>query len=150
MRVTELLKNASIDLGAHVDNKAEFRLDDSSVLIHMLLHICKSSEILYMTKLIHLIIADYAYAEMLCKGVDVSLACAHDSNACAWEGDLGGRAEDVDDILIACLLSLIENVEYILRVINKVVDAVGVIPEDTEILSCGLEIRKAADCFVAV
>ena len=58
------------------------------MLLHVLNHVIKCSEVLNVTELVHLIVADNADTKVLLEIIYILAACAHYCNACAGESDL--------------------------------------------------------------
>ena len=101
------------------------------------------------TEHVYLIPADSLSVELLEHEVDVLLGSADEAYACAGKSDLGGGTEHVNHVGVACLLALVKNVEQ-LGVVVDVVYVVSVVPENSEVLSCGLKSSKALNSLVGV
>ena len=129
----------------------ELRRDECLVLLHVFYQVLElAAEEPQVTQLVHLVIADGGEAQRLLQICQVVLAGCDHGDAGARVGDLGGRGEHVADILVTGLLCLLQQVCLYRRIVYQVVYAVGVVPENTEILCLRLQGSKALYNLVAV
>ena len=103
-----------------------------------------------MPQLVHLIVADRGEAQSLFQVCQIVLACRDDCNARAGVCDLGGGSEHIADVLIACLLGFFQQVCLYRRIVDQMVYAVCVVPEDTEVLCLRLQGCKTLYHCIAV
>ena len=68
-----------------------------------------------------------------------------------WEADLGCRCKLINQVRISCSLALCKDLDQmILVMVIQVMDAIRIIPENTEIRSSRFQSCKAAYCFVRI
>ena len=121
------------------------------MLFHMFDHAMDISEETDMTQLVDLVVADGLEAHLLLDILQVVGGGGQGRDAAAGESDLGGGGEFIDHIRIAGPFALGKDLQYmVLPVIIQVVDSVGVIPENTEVLGGGLQTGQPADGMVRI
>ena len=104
----------------------------------MLSHVCmKTLKILeesYVTKLIQLVMSDCLNLHIVAEIIQICLGSCNSCDTGAWEAYLGSGCEFVNKIRISGFHTLTENLnKEILIVVIKMVDAVCIIPVNTEI-----------------
>ena len=108
---------------------------DRGLFSHMGLDAVQILEETDMAQLIDLIVADHLYVHLLLHIFQVGLGSGDRGNTCAGEGNLCGRTEFINHIRVSGLLALGEDIQNMIRMIRvKMVYAVSVVPENTEVL----------------
>ena len=129
----------------------ELGANDLRMLPHVLHHAVDVLEEAYMPQLIHLVVADGLVLHLPLDVIHVVGAGGQCGDTGAREGDLRGGSELVNHIRIAGPLALCQNLdEVILVLVIQVMDAVSIVPVNTEVLGCRLQAGKAAHRLVAV
>ena len=120
------------------------------MLFHMLKNTVKVAEELDVTEHVELIIADDLVVVTRRKHLHVVRGSRHCSDTRAREGDFRRRAEQNRQVNVACLSALVNNIEQLVGCVGDIVNAVGVIPHNAEILRCRLERCETSYGFIAV
>ena len=90
-----------------------------------------------MTQLVDLVMTDGLMSQVGQEVIHIVRAGRNRRDTAAREGDLGSRRELIYQIRVSCPLAFCQNLnQIILTVIIEMVHAVGIVPEDTEII-CG-------------
>ena len=103
-----------------------------------------------MAQLVDLVIPDGLHLHLLENEPDVVLARGQHGETRAREGDFAGGAELVDHILTAILAAGVKDIQQLLVAHAVAVHEIGIIPENAEIVGCGLERGKGAHNLVGV
>ena len=95
--------------------------------------------------------SDGLHLELLLDVLQIVEGGRHRRDARSREADLGGRRKLVNQVRIARPLALGKDLnQMVLVVVIQMMDGVGIVPVDTEVLRRRLQARKAADCLVRV
>ena len=103
-----------------------------------------------MAQLVHLIVADDHDREALADVLHHSFAAGQGGNTCARERDLAGGSKHENTILMAVLLTLIEQDRCLDDLIGQVVDDISLVPENFKVRSGGLHSGKTLNGLIAV
>ena len=104
-----------------------------------------------MAQLVDPVEADSGHAQVLFDPLKVARAHGHGAHAAGGHGHLGGGGEHVDHVLFAVLFQLVVDIQQMVPVFFlgvEIMHGVGVVPEDTEILSRGIQGGEPAHHFV--
>ena len=121
----------------------------------MLLHVDHQSvdvaKIAHVAQLVHLIVADRLDLQLGNDVLKVVGGRRQRRDAASGESDLGCGGELVNQVRITRSLALHEDLDQvILLVLIQVMHAIGIVPEDPEIGSRGLEPCESPDCLIRV
>ena len=98
--------------------------------------ICVLQE-LDVAQLVDLVMTDGLHAHACLDVRDVLRACCHSRDTSSWKRDLGSRTELEVAIRIACFNTSIGDIEQLIlisHIVIEVMNGIGVIPEDAEIV----------------
>ncbi len=101
-----------------------------------------------MAQLVQLIRADGLVEIVLADVPQVAFRRRHGRHAGARKGDFAGRGEIERELLAARPAALVPQAQQMVGRVRQVVHAVGVVPEDAEVLRRRLQPGEAADRFV--
>ena len=83
--------------------------------------------------------------------IQVRLGCSNCCDTGTREAYLGGRSKFINNVRISCFRTLIKDLKKeILIVIIEMMDAVSVIPVNTEVRCSRLQMRKTLNCFFGI
>ena len=138
-------------VGKHLLNDLKLRTKQGSETKHMLVHILSVSEILNVTELIELVVSDGLNRHYLLYLRKVLGRCRHNSNTRAGVRDLGGRRKVEHSVIVTRLTASLEDIKKnVSALLVELVNSVSVVPEDTEVGSCGLHRSQTADRLVGI
>ena len=121
------------------------------MLLHVVHHSVNVLEETHVTKLVQLIVSDRLDAHLLADVLQVCRGRRDRRHAGTWEAYLGGGAEFKYHIRVALFFTFHQDLDQvILLVVIQMVDAVCVIPVNTEILRRRLQACKTAHRLVRV
>ena len=103
-----------------------------------------------MAQLVDLVVGDHLHTENAGEVADIGLAGSHAGNAAAGEGDLGGGRKLIDHVRPSRLVAQGQDVRERDVVAFKLMDAIGVVPDDGKIRGGRLQMGKAADGLVGI
>lgn len=103
-----------------------------------------------MPQLVQLIRADGLGGNAALQIFDIPLAGGQGRHARSGEGNLGGGGEEQHVVLGALLQALCIQVQQCVRRVGQVVDAIGVVPHDAEVLGGGLQGREPPNGLVGI
>ena len=104
----------------------------------------------YQAQLVELITADHLGIHQLAQVLDVGLAGGHHCHARTGQRDLRGRSKLKDQVRAASRSAQLQNIREGHIVAANLMDTVGVVPDDHEVGSSGLEGGDAVDDLFGV
>ena len=126
-------------------NKLEFRTENICVFSHMLMQSVDIFEEANVTELVQLVVSDSLYSHIFAEVIQVRFGCSNCCDTGTREAYLGGRSKFINNIRIACFRTLIKDLKKeILIVIIEMMNAVSVIPVNTEVRCCWFQMCKNA------
>ena len=101
-------------------------------------------------ELVELVGTDGLIRIMLAEDGQVDLARAYGSHTGSRERNLAGGSKENREIDVMCLAALMPEVQQLIRRIGEVVHAIGIVPENAEILCRGLQGSKTAHRLIGI
>ena len=121
------------------------------MFLHMLMQSVDIFEETNVTKLVQFVVSDGLYSHVFAEVIQVRLGCSNCCDTGTREAYLGGRSKFINNVRISCFRTLIKDLKKeILIVIIKMMDAVSVIPVNTEVRCSRLQMRKTLNCFFGI
>ena len=103
------------------------------------------------TELVQLVVSDGLYSHVFAEVIQVRLGCSNCCDTGTREAYLGGRSKFINNVRISCFRTLIKDLKKeILIVIIEMVDAVSVIPVNTEVRCCRFQMCETFNGFFGI
>ena len=134
-----------------IQYQLEFRAEDICVFSHVGVKSVKILEESYVAELVQLIMADGLNLHISAEIIQVCLGSCYSCDTGAREAYLGSGCEFINKIRVASLRTLTKNLnQEILIIIIEMMDAVGIIPVNTEVRCCRFQSCKTLYGFFRV